>query len=226
MVARVEPLLPVSIPVPLAKGTPADGYPWHWGVYPWLEGENPLGNDVSEVDGLTRDAVQFVDALQHVGLPGGPPARRGEPLASQDEDARSALRELEGMIDTEAATAAWDEALAVPAWSGAPVWVHGDLLPGNLLLYHGRLNGVVDWAGLGIGDPACDMIIAWGLLPAVARDAFRAVLGVDDATWARGRGWALSIGLIALPYYEDTNPEFALTARQLINEVLADREAH
>ena len=146
------------------------------------------------------------------------------PLAAQDDQARVALNDLKGMIDTKAATAAWNEALKTPSWSGKPVWVHGDLLPSNLLLQQGRLSAVIDWAGLGIGDPACDMIIVWGLLPPGARNTFRVALAVDDATWARGRGWALSIGLIALPYYNDTNPEFAATARYLINEVLADEE--
>jgi aminoglycoside phosphotransferase (APT) family kinase protein len=217
---RLAPLLPVALPVPLAKGTPAEGYPWEWGVYSWLEGKNPT-IDIADASSLTRDVAQFVDALHRVDLADGPPTRRGAPLEGQDESARSALVALEGMIDTDAATAAWDEALATPEWSGSPVWIHGDLLPGNLLLEGGRLTGVIDWSLLGIGDPACDMMIAWGLLPAEARDVFRAQLDVDDATWMRGRGWALSIALIALPYYKDTNPVFADVARHLIREVLA-----
>jgi aminoglycoside phosphotransferase (APT) family kinase protein len=223
---KLAPLLPVSIPVPLAKGAPAEGYPWEWGIYSWLEGENPGIDGVVDDDSLTRDLVRFVDALQQVDLPGGPPSHRGGPLAVRDEAARSALAELESMIDTDAATAAWEEALEVPGWSGPPVWVHGDLLPGNLLLQAGRLTGVIDWSVLGVGDPACDMVIAWGLLPPAARDSFRAALGVDDATWARGRGWALSISLIALPYYKETNPVLATTARHLIHQVLADHKRH
>jgi aminoglycoside phosphotransferase (APT) family kinase protein len=211
---RLAPLLPVAIPVPLANGAPAQGYPCEWAIYPWLEGKNLTDEAITDVDALTQDIVQFVAALQRVDLPGGPPARRGAPLTVQDEEARPALDELRGMIDTDAATAAWDEALKTPGWSGPPVWIHGDLLPGNLLLQGGRLSGVIDWAGLGVGDPACDMIVAWGLLPPAARDTFRDALGVDDATWARGRGWALSIGLIALPYYKETNPGLAATARK------------
>ncbi len=219
---RLAPLLPVAIPVPLAKGTPGEGYPWDWGIYPWLRGENPTGDRTADPSSLTRDAVQFVDALHRVDLADGPPTRRGGPLDGQDESARAALVALEGMIDTDAAAAAWDKALEAPAWSGPPVWIHGDLMPGNLLLEGGRLTGIIDWGSLGIGDPACDLIIAWSLLPAEARNVFRAALDVDHATWARGRGWALSIALIALPYYKDTNPVFADVARHLIHEVLAE----
>jgi aminoglycoside phosphotransferase (APT) family kinase protein len=202
---RLAPLLPVAIPVPLAKGMPAEGYPWEWGVYPWLEGENPTVDGTADSSSLTGDVVQFVDALHRIDLADGPPTHRGASLEGQDESARAALVALEGMIDTDAAAAVWDEAVETPAWSGAPVWIHGDLLPGNLLLEGGRLTGVIDWSLLGVGDPACDMTIAWPLLPAEGRNVFRTELRIDDATWDRGRGWALSIALIAPPYYKDTN---------------------
>ncbi len=174
---------------------------------------------------LMSDVVSFVEALQRIDATGGPPTRRGGPLATQDKMARAALGELRGMIDTDVATAAWEEALQARPWPGAPVWIHGDLLAGNLLVRDGRLTGVIDWSCMGVGDPACDLIVGWNLLPPEARGAFRARLAVDDATWARGRGWALSIALIALPYYKDTNPGFAATARHLISEVLADYQA-
>lgn len=221
---RLAPHLPIAIPVPLANGTPAEGYPWQWGVYSWVQGENPITDSITDVESFTEDLVQFIDALHAIDIPGGPPSHRGEPLKVQDEEARSALSQLTGMINTDAATSAWNEALTIPQWSGAPVWIHGDLLPGNLLVQAGRLTGVIDWAALGVGDPAGDLIGAWALLPPAARDAFRVALGVDDATWARGRGWALSIGLIALPYYKDTNPNFAATARHLVDQVLADHK--
>jgi aminoglycoside phosphotransferase (APT) family kinase protein len=126
------------------------------------------------------------------------------------------------VLDTDALTAAWNAALRAPAWHGPPAWTHGDLLPGNLLVHSGRISGVIDFSCLGVGDPACDLIVAWALFSAQARAIFRAALSVEDATWARGRGWALSIGVIALPYYQDTNPVFAATARRMIAEVLAD----
>jgi aminoglycoside phosphotransferase (APT) family kinase protein/GrpB-like predicted nucleotidyltransferase (UPF0157 family) len=222
---ELAPRVPAAIPMPLAKGVPALGYPWEWGVYTWLEGENPAPGAGRSADGLVDDAARFIRALHAIDLAGGPPARRGAPVRVQDERARAALADLEGSIDVDAATRAWEAALEAPPWAGTPVWVHGDLLPGNLLVHGGRLTGVIDWAGVGVGDPACDLIIAWGLLPAEARPVFREQLGVDDATWARGLGWGLSLALIAIPYYRDTNPAFAATARHLLDEALADERS-
>ncbi len=128
------------------------------------------------------------------------------------------------MLDTGAVTAAWDAALQAPAWHGPPVWIHGDLSPLNLLVERGRLSAVIDFGCLGVGDPACELQVAWNLLCSDTRDVFRAALPVDDATWARGRGWALSVGLIALPYYQSTNPVLAGIARRAIAEVLADHQ--
>jgi aminoglycoside phosphotransferase (APT) family kinase protein len=218
----VAPLLPVAIPVPIAKGAPAEGYPWEWGVYPWLEGENPTADGIADAKSLATDVAQFVEAMHRVDLTGGPPAFRGAPLATQDEPTRAAIAALEGVIDTDAATAAWDAALATPAWSGPPVWVHSDLLPGNLLVQDGRLTGVIDLSGMGVGDPACDLMIAWALFSGESREAFRAALAVDDATWARGRGHALSQALIFVPYYVHSNPVGVRFARRAIDEVLAD----
>ena len=214
----LAPLLPVVIPVPLAKGTPAEGYPWDWGIYPWLAGENP-----TVAGSLARDVARFVEALHGVDLPGAPPASRGAPLAMRDEPTRAAIAALEGVIDTGAATAAWDAALQAPPWSGPPVSVHGDLLPGNLLQQRDELAAVIDWGGLGVGDPACDLMIAWALFSGESRETFRGALAVDDATWKRGRGHALSQALIFVPYYLRTNPVGVHNARRAIAEVLADR---
>ena len=218
---RLAPLLPVSVPVPLAEGRPSEDYPWDWAVYEWLPGENPpLGGDGNSV-ALARDLAGLVRAFQRIDI-AGPSSRRGLPLASQGEWTRAALSELRGTIDTTAATAAWEEALRTPVWSRPPVWLHGDLFPGNLLVERGRLRAVIDFALVGMGDPACDLIAAWSLFPRATREVFRAELTVDDATWARGRGWALSVALVALPYYRDTNPGFAALARHVLGEVLAE----
>ncbi len=219
---RLAPLLPVAVPVPLGKGEPAEGYPWHWSIYPWLDGENPAVDGITDPGSLATELAQFVAALHRIDPTGGPPASRGIPLADRDAPTRTAIDALQGIVDTAAATAAWDAAAQTPAWPGPPVWVHGDLSPGNLLTVDGRLSAVIDFGGLGVGDPACDLIVAWNLLPANTRNVLRAALRVDDATWERGRGWALSIALIQLPYYHRTNPVLAASARYVISEVLAD----
>lgn len=221
----LAPLLPVAIPVPLAKGTPAEGYPWEWGVYPWLEGENPTVDGIADADSLARDAARFVDALHRIDPTGGPPASRGAPLATRDEPTREAIEALRGVIDVDGATAAWEAALGAPVWHGPPVWVHSDLLPGNLLVEQGRLSAVIDFGGLGLGDPACDLMVAWTLFSGEGRDVFRSALSVDDATWARGRGHALSWALIFIPYYLNTNPVGVSDARRTIDEVLAEHRS-
>jgi aminoglycoside phosphotransferase (APT) family kinase protein len=131
---------------------------------------------------------------------------------------------LRDTIDADAVTGAWEAALQAPAWQGPGLWLHGDLHVANLLARRGGLSAVIDFGCLGVGDPACDVMVAWTYLSAEARDVFRAALPVDDATWARGRGWALSFGVIALPYYQSTNPVLSGIARYAIDAVLADNE--
>ncbi|MFI7112308.1 aminoglycoside phosphotransferase family protein [Nonomuraea sp. NPDC050227] len=217
----LAPALPVPIPAVLGQGLPGEGFPWPWSVCRWLDGDNPEAGALSgDGEALAADLAAFVAALREVEPAGAPGAYRGGPLSRLDEATRAAIGELDGMIDTAAATAAWKDALSAPEWQGGPVWVHADLMPGNLLVRDGRLSGVIDWGTAGAGDPACDLIPAWNLLPPAAREVFRAALGADDATWARGRGRALSMALIQLPYYKDTNPAMAANARHVIREVL------
>jgi aminoglycoside phosphotransferase (APT) family kinase protein len=221
---RLAPLLPVAVPVPLGKGVPAESYPWRWSVYSWLDGENPTVEDHGDSPQLAVDLAGFLAALQRIDPMDGPPASRGEALERRDEATRAAIEALRGAIDTDAVTAAWEAALEVPPWAGPPVWVHADLAPGNVLLVRRRLGAVIDFSLMGLGDPACDLPVAWNLLSEGVRDRFRTTLEVDDATWARGRGWALSIALIQLPYYRDTNPALAASSRHVIREILTDQQ--
>lgn len=219
--------LPLEIPVPLALGEPGEGYACHWSVYRWLEGEIATPDGLADPREAASALARFVLALQRVDTAGGPaPGKhnfyRGVPLALRDTITRKSIAALHGRVDVDAVTRAWDAALHTPAWPGPPVWIHGDIQPGNLLSRHGRLSAVIDFGGLGVGDPAVDLIVAWNFLPTEARATFRAELGVDDATWARGRGWALSVSLVALPYYQTTNPAHAAMSRHTIAEVLAD----
>lgn len=223
---QLAPKLPLAVPAAVAEGQPSAEFPFHWSVCPWLEGQtiSPTSTALSQV---AKDLADFLKVLHRLDVTGGPaPGQhnfyRGVPLAQRDENTCIAIESLRGMIDTEAALAAWQLALAAPVWHQAPVWIHGDLQPGNLLLKEGRLSAVIDFGGLGIGDPACDLLVAWTLFSSGARQIYRQALAVDDATWQRGRGWALSFAVTALPYYHKSNPVLADIARYTIRQVFAD----
>jgi aminoglycoside phosphotransferase (APT) family kinase protein len=218
----LAPLLPVELPELLARGKPAASYPWDWGVYRWLEGQNPVVGSLASPEGLARDIARFVLALRELDVAGGPAGSRAAPLATRDAETRTAIGELDGTVDKHAVTAVWDGALQTSPWPGPPVWTHGDLLRGNLLLRDGRLTGVIDWSCAGVGDPAADLIAAWSVLPADARELLRQELAVDDATWLRGRGLALSVALLQVPYYRETNPELAGNGLHIIEQVLGE----
>jgi len=217
---KIAPFLPVSIPTPIGKGNPSKEYPYPWSVYRWIEGSNPIAYDISEL--FVHDLTLFIQSLHKIDLPNGPLCNRGIPLEEKDAETRKAISQLEGIIDTQTAITIWEEALKASKWSKAPVWVHGDLSSGNVLVKNGRLAAVIDFGNLGIGDPACDLMIAWNLLPSHMRDAFRYGVGVDKHTWERGRGWALSVAVIQLPYYKDTNPILARSARRVIQELIQE----
>ncbi|MFC5155951.1 aminoglycoside phosphotransferase family protein [Streptomyces amakusaensis] len=221
---RLAPLLSTPVPEVLGAGKPAEGYPWPWSVHRWLPGGHPESGALSEPLPLAKDLAAFVASMWSITLPGAPKAHRGGPVASLDAETRAAVEELRGIpeegVDGDAVSAVWEEALRAPGWDGPPVWLHADLMPGNLLVEGGRLTAVIDFGCMGSGDPACDLFPAWNLLPRGAREVFREALGVDDATWVRGRGRTLSQALIALPYYRRTNPVMAGNARHVIRAVL------
>ena len=228
----LAPHLPLAIPVPFARGSPAAGYPWPWSVCRWLAGENATVARVGDRGEAARDLARFLVALRGIDATSGPPAGpqnffRGVPLAMRDASTRASLAALHGQVDVGAATAMWEAALRAPVWRGAPVWLHGDLYPANILVAGGRLSGVIDFGGLGVGDPACDLMPAWMLFSGESRRVFRAACGVDDATWARGRGWALSVavGAVAHPHYSATYPTFVAIFRRAIAEALADHRS-
>jgi aminoglycoside phosphotransferase (APT) family kinase protein len=135
---------------------------------------------------------------------------------------RGSIAALTGRVDTDTATAAWEQALAAPAWNGPPVWLHGDLHAGNLLARDGALTAVIDFGLAGVGDPACDLMAAWSWLPETAREPFRAALAPNPATWARGRGWAVFWGLVAFAGHRLSNPLLAAMARRTLEAALAD----
>lgn len=225
---KLAPFLPLPIPVPLAMGMPADNYPWHWSIYQWLEGENATIESIADLKQFAIALAQFLAALQKIDTIGGPvPGAhnffRGGPLTVYDGETRQAIGDLSDKIDVEAVTAVWEEAIAT-TWQNAPVWVHGDVSAGNLLVRDGQLNAVIDFGCSAVGDPACDLAIAWTLFEGKSREAFRASLSIDDATWVRGRGWTLWKALITLSKsYKLNFPEEAKKSQHIIDEILRDQ---
>ncbi|MER7761640.1 aminoglycoside phosphotransferase family protein [Streptomyces sp. NPDC097619] len=221
---RLAPALPLPVPVPLERGRPAEGYPWNWSVFRWLPGERAApGLPDLTPDDARRFAVDlgaFLTALHAADPTDGFPAYRSESLVDRDEVTRAALAAVGDAVDTAAAVAEWEAALAAPGPEDAPVWIHADLQPGNVLLRQGRLGAVIDFGCFGLGDPAVDLIAAWYLLPAHARDTFRTAVGADPDAWRRGRGWALSVALRELEYYRDVDPVMTATARHVLAELL------
>jgi aminoglycoside phosphotransferase (APT) family kinase protein len=221
------PAMPLPIPVPVGLGQPAFGYPWAWSVLEWLGGGDLNAEPVDDKLRLARDLIDFINALHAVDICGAPRpgrhnARRGVDLVDRDSSTRAGIAALSDVIDAAAARSVWTEALTASVWDRDPVWIHGDLQPGNLLGRGGRLAAVIDFGNAAIGDPACDAMVAWTLFDSPVREQFRRELGADDALWARARGWALSVGVIALPYYEETNRALATVAKRGIDEAIGD----
>jgi aminoglycoside phosphotransferase (APT) family kinase protein len=223
----LAPHLPLAIPEPVAIGEPDFDYPWPWSVSRWLEGEPATVEALSTSREAAVTLAEFLKALQrfapdHLPSPGTDAGEQlsTEPLAARDRATREAITAVDGVFDAAAMTKLWDAALDAPAWQRPPTWFHGDFHTGNLLMVEGRLSAVIDFGGLGLGDPACDLTIAFTLMTAETRSVFRDALGVDDATWTRGRGWALATGLNAYTSYAAVNPRVAAQTTRQINAAL------
>ncbi|MGW3565094.1 aminoglycoside phosphotransferase family protein [Streptomyces sp. NPDC000941] len=222
---RLAPHLPLAMPVPVGVGEPDFDYPWPWAVSRWLDGEVATAEALADSSRAAVQLAEFLIALQEF-VPEDFPLENaredltGRPLADRDRATRAAIGEVDGTFEAAAMTALWDAALNAPGWDRPPVWFHGDFHTGNLLTVDGGLSAVIDFGGLGIGDPACDLTIAFTLMSAGSRAAFRAALGVDDATWTRGRGWALATGLNAYTSYAAVNPRVAAQTTRQITEAL------
>ena len=222
----LAPRLPLPIPVPLARGNPGTDYPFPWSIHRWLDGEPASPDRISDPVRFATDLAGFLAALQNVDARGGPqPGKhnwfRGATLRTYDAPARRALTALDGHVDTGLAGEIWTTALDA-RWDGRDVWFHGDVAPGNLLLDAGELAAVIDFGTCGVGDPSCDTAIAWTLLTADGRRAFRERLAVDEETWARGRGWALWKTLVACARTMGRTDEQAVEARRVLGEIFVE----
>ncbi|MGW4063600.1 aminoglycoside phosphotransferase family protein [Amycolatopsis sp. NPDC004747] len=215
---RLAPHLPLAVPEPVAVGRPGFGYPWPWAVSRWLDGEVATVEALSGSHEAAAELAGFLRALNR--FDGRTANVAGRPLVIRDTATRAAIAQVGGAFGTAALTGLWDAALAAPAWAGPPVWCHGDFHTGNLLTTGGRLSAVIDFGELGAGDPACDLMIAFTLMSAETRATFRAALDVDEATWTRGRGWALATGLTAYVHYAAVDPRVAAQTTRQITEAL------
>jgi aminoglycoside phosphotransferase (APT) family kinase protein len=214
---RLAPQLPLPIPAPVGHGRAGEEYPWPWSVYRWLPGRTVRAAGVRDMDEFALDVADFLLALQGADAAGGPAAGahsffRGADPAHYDAETREAIRLLGDRIDGRRATRLWEEGLAA-RWTGDPVWFHGDIADGNLLTREGRLAAVLDFGTSGVGDPACDLAIAWTFLRGESRRIFRERVGADDGMWARGRAWTLWKALIML---RDGDAEARPVAEQLL----------
>ncbi|MCX4098543.1 aminoglycoside phosphotransferase family protein [Nocardia sp. alder85J] len=222
----LAPALPVAIPTVLAVGKPGFGYPYPWSVRKWLPGETADRATIDDPVEFAAAVAEFLRALQGCDTAGAPAAgdhsfHRGASPVRYDQQTRRHLDRLGDRIDTAAATVVWERALAAAARPGTPVWFHGDLAADNLLVDGGKLTAVIDFGLCGIGDPACDLTLAWTMLSGPGREAFRRTVGADDATWARARGWALWKALLSLA---GDDPAGQAAAEARVGEILADHE--
>jgi len=223
----LAPQLPLEIPLPLAQGRPALGYPHPWSVYRWIAGDTARPDRIDDLRRFARTLGEFLLALQRVDatdgpMPGAHNFYRGGPLTTYDAETRQAVATLGARVDGRAALAVWEAGLAA-TWHGSSVWLHGDIACGNLLVRAGRLCAVIDFGTSGVGDPSCDLVIAWTSLVGPSREAFVATVRAGAAMWARARGWALWKALIMLAAADDGS-EVAAINRRVIGEVLADHE--
>lgn len=220
---RMRPLIPFEIPDPLGKGVPAEGYPFEWAVYRWIQGETWSAERVRDEEEAALDLARFLQALQRIDTSGARPPESPlrTSLAAHDQWIRYSIEQSGDLIDADALTDAWEAALELPAFDGPYVWVHSDVSPDNLLVRGGRLCAVIDWGSIHLGDAARDIAGVWGMLSRVAREVFRDAVSIDDATWARARAWAIRV-VGGTHYYRDTNPAHVESCIAAIRAVLTD----
>jgi aminoglycoside phosphotransferase (APT) family kinase protein len=227
---RLAPQLPLPIPQVLAAGRPGEGYPHPWSVRGWLPGTTLSMPELADPVRFATDLAAFLHALQACDTTDGPMAGehsfyRGTPPSHYDAETRACLADLDGRIDTRRATAVWEAALKAE-WDGEPVWFHGDIATGNLLIDAGRLSAVIDFGTSGVGDPSCDLVITWVTLTGEAREAFRTAMAQDAGMWARARGWGLWKAMLQLSGGSHTDPALAPVFERVIADILDDHDRH
>lgn len=223
---KLAPHLPLKIPVPLAMGMPSQDYPWNWSIYRWLPGETAAIDPINNLENFAKQLAEFLNTLRRIDTAGGPVAGfhsfyRGGSLKMYDQETRRAIETLKNKIDTKLATTIWETALQ-SEWQNAPAWVHGDMSAGNLLVQHGQLSAVIDFGQLAVGDPACDLVVAWTLFKNESRMIFRNTINLDKSTWERACGWVLWKNLIVLAKISNPNNTESKKANEIIKDIFTD----
>ncbi|ETZ04953.1 aminoglycoside phosphotransferase family protein [Holospora undulata] len=228
--------LSVSIPAPIKMGKPSANYPYPFSIYQWLPGKsiNLLTLTTQDKEQLAFDLAKFLKELQTINDVAGPPAFagasawcepgqhnwwRGDHVSVYDKGAREQIAELAEIIDASKALALWDKACAT-IWNKAPIWIHGDFAIGNILMDSGKISAVIDFGGAAVGDPACDLVIAWTYLSGKARGIFISEMDMDTDTWLRARAWALWKATFELCQIADKNSPEAGLQKRIIDEVI------
>lgn len=222
----LAPHISLSIPQPIALGQPSQNYPWNWSIYKWLEGTSANALELNDLtlQTIALQLANFLNELHRIDITNAPLAGahnffRGGNLAVYDSEARTAISELKNLIDANKAILLWEKSLS-SKWQESPVWIHGDFAAGNILVRNDQLSAVIDFGGTAIGDPACDLVIAWTFLKNKSREIFKENLHFDSNTWDRARGWALWKASIELVKIKDKANSNGKKHLQIIEEIL------
>ena len=218
--------LNVAIPAPVKMGKPSEDYPYPFSIYKWLDGRsaNHVTLDEQSLEILAFELATFLKELQAITDVEGPgPGQhnwyRGDHVSVYDARAREQIAKLADVIDSNSTLELWERACATK-WSKEPIWIHGDFAVGNILIKDNKLSGVIDFGGTAMGDPACDLVIAWTYLSGKARDIFVSEIVLDEGTWLRARAWALWKATFELCNITDKNSPEALLQKKIIDEVI------
>jgi aminoglycoside phosphotransferase (APT) family kinase protein len=210
-------------PEPVALGEPGAGYPLPWSVQTWLPGAVARDEDPGDSVAFARDLAEFIRGVRAIDTRGRTHRGqgRGGDLRFHDEWMETCLQNSEQLMDVGRLRRLWGRLRDLPRGTAPDVMNHGDLIPGNVLVSHGRLAGILDVGSLGAADPALDLVAAWHLLEAEPRRALREELGCGDLEWERGKAWAFEQAMGALWYYRGSNPPMSRMGRRTLERILA-----
>ena len=220
--AKIESGLSIEIPHIIGVGCPSEQYPFQWVIVNYLEGSSPSDNNFLDLAQAATDLGHFIKELQRVDTTDAPLCSRKSPSMSSDKETRQLIPALSDVFDAKEITQLWEAALEIPPWKKDPVWLHGDIHAGNLLVQNGKITGVIDFGMSGVGDPARDLMVGWMLFKEDSRKTFRDGVEPDEAMWDRARGCALHFGIMAYSYYKNRDPFLAGLAQKTLEEVIKD----